>query len=129
MMNRRIVVFRLPSSLLAVSMLVATQGVAAEPALPEGMIGWSYYTGITSPAHFTADPITACALSAQNHFRAPSLAMRAMPGTNTPIMECQYAYPGTPKDIQGDLDRIPANGKADKWVTVSPQPGYKGPKF
>jgi YD repeat-containing protein len=100
MMNRRIAVFRLPSSLLAVSMLVATQGVAAEPALPEGMIGWWYYTGITSPAHFTADPITACALSAQNHFRTPLLAMRAMPGTNAPIMECQYASPGSPKDIQ-----------------------------
>ena len=91
MTSRRIVAFRLPIFLLASSIVVATQDVSAAQPMPEGMVGWWYYTGVNTPDQFAADPITACRLSAQNHFRAPLLEMRAMPEASAPIMECKYS--------------------------------------
>jgi RHS repeat-associated protein len=91
MMNRRTVVLRWSICLLAVSMIVPTKGVRAEQPIPEGMVGWWYYTGVNTPDQFAADPITACRLSAHNHFRAPLLEMRAMPEASAPIMECKYS--------------------------------------
>lgn len=49
MVNRRAAVFRLQVSLLAVSVLVAPLGVCAETPMPEGMVGWWYYTGVNPP--------------------------------------------------------------------------------
>jgi RHS repeat-associated protein len=89
MMNLRIAALRLPASFFA--LLITAQSAGAEPPMPEGMVGWWYYTGVNTPDQFAADSITACRLSAQNHFKAPLLEMRAMPGASAPIMECKYS--------------------------------------
>jgi RHS repeat-associated protein len=120
MMNRRNAVSRLPSFLLAVSMTIAMPAVGAKPATPEGMVGWWYYTGVNTPDQFVADPITACAISAQNHFRAPLLAMRAVPGSNAPIMECKYAHRGTPTDARWftPVSLFCKSGYSPRWPGV-----------
>lgn len=81
---------RLIATSLALSLAFAAQSIAAEPVLPEGMKGWWYFTGINGPERYAADPLTACKLTAQNHANAPLIAMRQMPGSNGPMMECKY---------------------------------------
>jgi hypothetical protein len=90
MMKSRICAARFSAVSLALSMLCAAPYASAQAAMPEGMKGWWYYTGVNTPDQFAADPLTACRLTAQNHARAPLLAMRPTPGTNGVIMDCKY---------------------------------------
>jgi hypothetical protein len=117
MVNRRTPVLRLLISLLAVAMIVATQGVRAEP-MPEGMVGWWYYTGVNTPDQFAADPITACRLSAQNHFSTPLLEMRAMPRTSAPIMECKYSSRITGAKWYAPVSLFCKPGYSPRWPGV-----------
>lgn len=97
MMKRRIPVTRLPAFSLAFSMIVAAQSASAHSAMPEGMKGWWYYTGVNTPDQYAADPLTACRLTAENHQKTPLLAMRPTPGGNGNVIDCMYSLYGNPK--------------------------------
>jgi YD repeat-containing protein len=90
MMKTCIAAAQLTATSFALSLVFAVHSTAAEPVLPEGMKGWWYFTGITRPARFAADPLTACTLTAQNHAAAALEAMRPTPGGNGLMLDCKY---------------------------------------
>ena len=94
MMKNRVASIRI--LLCCFAFLVGTRGVCADTAMPEGMIGWWYYTGINGQAQYTSDPVEACRLTAQNHGAATLLGMRPMSGTNAPMLECRYSLLNIP---------------------------------
>ncbi|MDQ1812497.1 DUF6531 domain-containing protein, partial [Massilia sp. CCM 9210] len=57
-------------------LLVGLGNACAESSLPEGTIGWWYFTGIMSPIRYTTDPVTACQKGAWNHTKQPLVEMR-----------------------------------------------------
>jgi RHS repeat-associated protein len=102
------------------TLLVGTRGVCAETAMPEGMIGWWYYTGINGTPQYTADPVTACTLTAQNHGAAKLLGMRAMNGTNAPMLECKYSLLNIPNKEAwyGQASLFCTTGYLARWPGV-----------
>ncbi|MES2757632.1 MAG: RHS repeat-associated core domain-containing protein [Pseudomonadota bacterium] len=81
---------------LTFSMIVAAQAVHAQ-AMPPGMKGWTYFTGINSTQQYVGDPVEACRRSAENHMRSPLIAMRSTPGASG-MLDCKYQHMlGVPK--------------------------------
>ncbi|NHZ84141.1 hypothetical protein F2P44_33535 [Massilia sp. CCM 8695] len=67
----------------------------AETGLPEGTLGWWYYSGVLSEAHYAPDPVTACQKGAWHHAREPLVAMRPYKDRRD-AFECAYRW-GPPK--------------------------------
>ncbi|WP_166888591.1 RHS repeat-associated core domain-containing protein [Massilia sp. CCM 8734] len=60
----------------ALLFLVLMHGHAqAENGLPEGTLGWDYYTGIFGPDEYAPDPVTACQKTAKKHMGTPLKAI------------------------------------------------------
>ncbi|MDL2357106.1 MAG: DUF6531 domain-containing protein, partial [Pseudomonadota bacterium] len=98
MMNRRPSLARLFAVALATILLAMAHCAQAQQTMPEGSLGWWYYTNINSDGGRAADPITACKKTAANHMGTPLLAMRPM-GSNGAMMGCKYAhFIGSPND-------------------------------
>ncbi|HEX8615688.1 MAG TPA: RHS repeat-associated core domain-containing protein [Telluria sp.] len=72
--------------------------VHAESALPEGALGWWYYTGMLNPDRYASDPITACQKSAWNHARQPLVAMRPHEYRRD-IFKCYYRWPTSESSV------------------------------
>jgi RHS repeat-associated protein len=96
MMNYSPLTTRFSALTLTFSLSVVMPTAHAE-AMPEGMKGWTYFTGINSTQQYVSDPVEACTLSAENHMRSPLLAMRSTPG-GTGMLDCKYRHMlGVPK--------------------------------
>jgi YD repeat-containing protein len=87
------------SRLIAFSLAAVLISLAhGAQALPQGMVGWWYYTPLGFPDEFADDPITACKKTAENHMGTPLLAMRPL-GSSGKLMSCKYAhFIGSPND-------------------------------
>ncbi|UOD27739.1 RHS repeat protein [Massilia violaceinigra] len=86
--------------------------VRAQSALPEGTLGWWYFSGINSETRYASDPITACKNGAWHHAREPLVAMRPFKGRRD-MFECAYRW-------------LPVHGPVS-WLgdaTLSCKPGY-----
>lgn len=81
----------LPYSMGLTVLAVYPTDVGAEVAMPEGTIGWYYYSGINYK--YAADPVEGCRLTAKNHMGTPLLDMRLNPsipdGTR---YDCKYSH-------------------------------------
>ncbi|HEX8615486.1 MAG TPA: RHS repeat-associated core domain-containing protein [Telluria sp.] len=63
----------------------------AANGMPEGTLGWSYYTGVFGPDEFAADPVTACQKTAMKHMGRPLKAMRPHEGHRN-WYDCIYPH-------------------------------------
>ncbi|MDM5181464.1 hypothetical protein PO883_30240, partial [Massilia sp. DJPM01] len=82
---------RLIRSVLILLLLVPGSA-RAEGGLPEGTLGWWYYTGMLNPDRYAADPVTACQKGAMHHARQSIVAMRPVKGRRD-YFECAYRWP------------------------------------
>ncbi|MDQ1924314.1 DUF6531 domain-containing protein [Massilia pseudoviolaceinigra] len=93
--------------------ILAHGSARAENSLPEGTLGWWYYSGATSPDHYAPDPITACQKGAWHHAREPLVAMRPWPARRD-AFDCSYRW-------------LPRTGPVS-WLGVTAlhcKPGYR----
>ncbi|MDL2356484.1 MAG: hypothetical protein QFF03_14620, partial [Pseudomonadota bacterium] len=91
MMNRRRLLSRVNAFALATMFIAVPHCARAQQTLPEGTLGWWYYTTGTSPDGYAADPVTACKKTAQNHMGTPLIAMRPHSNSSS-ILDCKYKH-------------------------------------
>jgi RHS repeat-associated protein len=73
--------------LLALGM--AGYASASDTGLPEGTIGWWYYTGTNAPGDYAATPEEACRRTAKNHMGTTLVDMRPY-SANSLLVQCKY---------------------------------------
>lgn len=73
------------------SLVLMHSSARAENGLPEGTLGWDYYTGIFGPDEYAADPVTACQKTAKKHMGTKLKAIK--PFKNLPDWyHCIYPH-------------------------------------
>lgn len=77
--------------IILVYLTCATAPANADSPVPEGMIGWTYYSGLSDTDEHAADPISACARTAMNHMGKPLRAMREN-GHIGDRYDCKYRH-------------------------------------
>ncbi|RSZ59338.1 RHS repeat protein [Massilia atriviolacea] len=74
------------------SLVLAQTSVRAEQEMPEGTLGWIYYTGVFGPDIYAPDPVTACHRQSTRHnMRQPLVAVRPMNNAGT-WFDCKYRH-------------------------------------